>query len=608
MDEKTIITKEEKHFRNLDVIDFEVTDEKDDIREIELSFSSESPVWMGDYYEILDHSPESVDLSRLNSQGKIFIEHDLTVDNLVGEIIHAWIDPESRKGRAKIRIGKNDKSENIWRNILGSVFPAVSVGYIVRKAIKETADTYRSVSWMPYEVSFVGVPADLQVGIGRSEDSPKPELNNNNNNNKEKRQMELNPESNHEGINILINNERKRVAAINKLAEDFNHLDGVRNLATQAIESGTDISSFQSDILSKMRSATPQVSFGYAAQVTENIENDPKRGFRNFTEFTKAVFTLSRGLPLSGDLKRDALSTFANTASGADGGFAIPEEFAAQIATVAQNEQSLINEAHNVPVSGNSMTFSYDKNLPHLGGVTAAWTDEGVAATQSKANLGKLNLKVNKLVALCPASDELLEDSTAMGTHISEAMGRAVTYSVNDAVINGTGGGVKPVGILQSAGTIAIAKEGTQAADTVVAKNLTKMMSRLITQNGNLVWIMHPEVFGEIVTLTIGDRAVWHDNFKISPQGTLLGRPIILSDSCSALGDAGDIILANMSYYYAISKGGLQSAQSAHLWFDQGVNAFRLTYRLDGAPLLDAPVQPKNGNTRSFFVTIAERS
>ncbi len=90
----------------------------------------------------------------------------------------------------------------------------------------------------------------------------------------------------------------------------------------------------------------------------------------------------------------------------------------------------------------------------------------------------------------------------------------------------------------------------------------------------------------------------------------MLGRQVILTDACKALGDAGDIVLANMGGYYTITKtGGAEFAESMHLWFDQSMTAFRLLFRVAGSPLIQTPVTPANGsNTRGFFATIANRA
>src|SRR5690606_6300019 len=65
------------------------------------------------------------------------------------------------------------------------------------------------------------------------------------------------------------------------------------------------------------------------------------------------------------------------------------------------------------------------------------------------------------------------------------------------------------------------------------------------------------------------------------PYSTLFGRPIIVSEAAGALGDVGDIILADMSQYLAATKSaGPKVDVSIHLWFDYDVTAYRFVFRL----------------------------
>ena len=94
-----------------------------------------------------------------------------------------------------------------------------------------------------------------------------------------------------------------------------------------------------------------------------------------------------------------------------------------------------------------------------------------------------------------------------------------------------------------------------------------------------------------------------------SGYGTLFGRPVIPIEQCSALGDKGDIILADLGQYMMIDKGGIQAASSMHVKFIYDEMTYRVTYRCDGQPLWGAPLTPyKGSNTLSSFVTLAERA
>jgi Phage capsid family. len=50
--------------------------------------------------------------------------------------------------------------------------------------------------------------------------------------------------------------------------------------------------------------------------------------------------------------------------------------------------------------------------------VQAYWDGEGLAATQSKPQLQERTIKLNKLRALVPVTEEILEDASAMDSYL----------------------------------------------------------------------------------------------------------------------------------------------------------------------------------------------
>lgn len=142
-------------------------------RTVELAFSSEEEYrrWWG--VEILDHSPDSVDLSRLNNAAAVLWMHDW--DDQRGVVESSRVESD-RRGRAKVRFSKSPKGEELFQDVIDKIVTKVSVGYTI-SALKlveerEDVDVYRVTSWQPYEISFVSVPADDTVGVGRSMGKP----------------------------------------------------------------------------------------------------------------------------------------------------------------------------------------------------------------------------------------------------------------------------------------------------------------------------------------------------------------------------------------------------------------------------------------------------
>lgn len=347
-------------------------------------------------------------------------------------------------------------------------------------------------------------------------------------------------------------------------------------------------------------------------------ESDPKAGFAHVGEYFQAVtgagFAAKEGgaidsrlAPLAG-----AASTFGSTGTGADGGFRIPDEFNTKVREYAFNEDSFLGLADTNPISGNSMVYPTDETTPWgSDGVTVNTTAEGAAATPSKPISKVKQLRLNKVVSLVPITNELLDDAVAMGAYVSRKMGQKIGWDVNNQLMNGTGAG-NALGVQNSGALVTVAKETSQVADTVVAMNVAKMYARNIGRT-KAVWVVNDDVLPQIMTLSLDGNLLYappSTGFSAAPNGTLMGRPIIPSQTAQTVGDAGDINFIDWSQYVAITKSsGIEYSESIHLYFDADTTAFKAVFRFDGAPWYDAAVTPANGsNTLSHFVTLAARA
>lgn len=342
---------------------------------------------------------------------------------------------------------------------------------------------------------------------------------------------------------------------------------------------------------------------------------DPRGGFRHAGEFFAAVFSAGRPNGTRDERLRigAAPTTYGNEAAGADGGFLVPVEFSNRIREVSNGQESLLPLTDNVPVSGNGMTFPADETTPHgTNGIRAYWEGEGQQATQTKPVIGERSLKLRKLFALVPVTDELSADTVALGAYLTKKTGESIRFKTNNSFFVGTGAG-QPLGIANAAALVTQAKESGQAADTIVAGNIAKMYARNLNPT-RAHWHIHPDAFNQLITMTIGNQPIWtrpDSGMKDAPGGLLLGRPVLFDESCQTLGDLGDIYFVDWKGYQTLTKQGqdIETAESMHLWFDYGINAFRAIFRVDGMPWLSAAVSPKNGSsTRSHFVTLAART
>ncbi|EEX3781955.1 major capsid protein [Escherichia coli] len=145
--------------------------------EFEIAFSSTQPYqrqfWdeqnqeMVVLDEILVHTPEAVDLSRLNNNAPLLFNHNF--DNHIGVVCNARIDADN-VGRALVKFSKHGTLANDIRNkVIEGTMEKISVGYDIKEYHIDYAKGQLIVTkWAPFEISFVTVPADDTVGLNRS--------------------------------------------------------------------------------------------------------------------------------------------------------------------------------------------------------------------------------------------------------------------------------------------------------------------------------------------------------------------------------------------------------------------------------------------------------
>lgn len=361
------------------------------------------------------------------------------------------------------------------------------------------------------------------------------------------------------------------------------------------------------------------VPAGSGARVTENVELDPKRGFAHAGEYFKAVHQAGlRGGEVDERLLIGAAApaTFGNEGSGQDGGFLVPPEFSRSIWMHSLGEDSLIPLTDNTEVTGNSMVFPKDETTPWgTDGITVAWQGEAAAATPTKPKFGVNVMRLYKLMGLVPMSDELLADANALNSYLPKKLGVKIRWKANEAILWGSGAGL-PMGALQGNAAVVQAKDAAQATLTLSLLNCANMISRLPPGSyANAIWVINNNVLPALFTLSLGNYPVYLPagapvgGAQLNPYGTLLGRPIVVSQHAKSFTSQGDVNLVDLSYYRTITKaGGVETASSMHLYFDADVTAFRAIFRMDGQPAIVNPINPANGSTTlSPFVQLQAR-
>jgi HK97 family phage major capsid protein len=345
----------------------------------------------------------------------------------------------------------------------------------------------------------------------------------------------------------------------------------------------------------------------------DSIERDPKAGFSTSQEMFKAIVK-NRG-EAGNDHRLRMLAAVGsdemNGTQGAYGGFAIPEVFITEQLKVDAPMDPTTPYCRTLPMDAPVVKLSarVDKNHSSsvTGGTQVYRRGEMGALTTSRQNLEQIVLSANSLDGLTYATNELIQDSPSTVAALLASFPEAFADKEFQEKLNGTGVG-QFLGIMKSPALITVLKESAQTADTINVANLGKMMARVHGLD-KAIWLLNHDALPQILALgTSGYAAnIWQPSAAEGMPATLYGRPVFFTEYCSALGDLGDIVLCNWSEYLVGNYQGVTNASSIHVRFENSEEGFKFTKRNDARPWWTSVLTPKNGSTKSPFVTLEAR-
>lgn len=354
----------------------------------------------------------------------------------------------------------------------------------------------------------------------------------------------------------------------------------------------------------------------------EKTAQEKRDHFASPGEFYHAVMTAGTpGGPVDPRLSTRAATGLSESVPS-DGGFLVEAEMSNEIIKNVWDSGLILPRINKVTLTGNKTSMKFNgidetarADGSRAGGILAYWKAEAAQKTTSKPKFRQIELNLNKLIGLCYATDELLDDANALAQTINEGFKEEFEFKLTDGIINGTGAGM-PLGILNSGCMVSVTKETGQAGNTIVYENVSKMWARLMARSRpNAIWVVNQDCEPQLNRMSIavgtGGIPVYMPagGASAQPYSTLFGRPVVPIEHCATIGDTGDIMLCDFSKYKAIDKGGMQSDVSIHVQFIYDESVFRFVYRFDGQPVLASAVTPFKGtNTLSHFVKLDERT
>ena len=347
-------------------------------------------------------------------------------------------------------------------------------------------------------------------------------------------------------------------------------------------------------------------------EVTHEAEDD---GFTSIGDQLKAV----KAFALSGERDRQFEGVERKAASGAnetideDGGFLVDPDIQKELSERIYDSGILVSRSSVVEVSGNGLVWRELKDYDRTSRpVSVYWTEEAGDKTASNPKFAEREMRLRKLAGLFYTTDELNEDVTALGSMVDRWFTREFGFVLDNAIMRGTGAGM-PLGYLHSDAVVTVSKVGSQTADTIVATNVSNMFARMPAYlSAGATWLINQDAWGQLPGMTIGDQPVFLNpsgDIKAAPGGFLYGRPVVMCEHCSTLGDLGDIQFVNLAEYILIKKGLLKTDVSIHVRFVQDETAYRFVMRVNGQPAWSTKVTPYKGSAyQSPFVQLEART
>lgn len=508
-------------------------------RTVEVAFSSEEPVerWFGD--EILSHAAGAVDLSRLNDGGTVLFNHDW--DDQIGVIERAWVDAD-RRGRALVRFGNSAKAAEKFQDVQDGILRHISVGYSIANFEEEVSDgsrTFTATRWQPYEISFVTVPADPTVGVGRSAEpfienpvNPTPEKGNRN---MDKNQTPTTVETPAAAIPATaaidtnntaergMQNERARVSELLAIGRSYADHGGIE-AAEKVIKEGGSEAQLRAAIMANMQTK-PTVTAGEIGMTDKEQ--------REFS-LLRAMSAAATGKWDKAGLEREVSEELEKRHGRAAAGFFVPTDLiarayskgnAANGGNVIENDFredlfiELLRNRLAVAQLGATVLDGLvgDITIPkHLTGNTVQWVYENGSASESNATFGQMSLKPKTITANTELSRKfILQSSLSAEQFARSELLKAMMLGIDLAAINGKGTSNEPTGILNTAGIGAVeigANGGAPEWEHIVA--LESAIAAANADIGDLAYITNARVRGLLKTKLKADGVsgyIWQD-------------------------------------------------------------------------------------------------
>lgn len=333
-------------------------------------------------------------------------------------------------------------------------------------------------------------------------------------------------------------------------------------------------------------------------------------GFNTNGEFFAAIREDARG-------NKNELLNSQREKVGEDGGFLVPADMLDEVQKKIQGDESLLARCRQLKTKSNRVTIPLDENAPWSGdgsNFESYWVGEEKSANESQKKLGEADIKLHKLQTKISVTDEMLEDAPLIESMIMTDAPEVIMARINNAIISGSG--VKmPQGVLQSGFGYTVNKESGQLADTINFENLKKLYTHALPKaKRNGIFLYNVACEEQLIGMKLDAAStdgvsVYLPNNSIAgaPYGTLWGKPVFpMAGAMPALGDKGDIMFVDLSFYYAAIKSGIDKKVSIHALWDEDKTSYKFSFRMGGQCPFKSPASTEKGDYKLSGLTFLQ--
>ena len=573
-------------------------------RTVEVAFSSEAEITRWGEIEVLSHDAGAIRTKRLVGAPGLVLHNP---DDQVA-VVETFSLDDDRKMRAVLKFSRSRRGEDIYQDVLDGIRRNISVGYVIHAYEKPREGYYLITDWEPFEVSIVGIPADISVGVGRSDDQlsakTRKEIDEENcqhsrhasedvqvqTSNFQEQEMskkrdqdtqEQTQDTTPEVADSAIETERARVREIQEIAGEYRQLvPDANERALAAIGDGVEVREFQQRLLKELKEQsdkTPEVrnvdlgmderdakrfSFVRAINALANPTSREAQRAASFEfevsgEAAKRANIEPKGIYVPPDVLRVRAAGLNTDAKS--GGALIDTKLSASLIDLLRPQTVFLKHATVLDDLVGDVDFAKKTQ-----GLQGYWVGESEAPKPSSQKYGRLGLRMKTVAAITDVSRKQLKQSSwSVEGLIRSDLAAALAQAIDIAGFYGSGSDHQPLGLANVKGIkrVTFATPSKPKFDELV--NLETQMNVTNLSTTGAFYLMNSAMRGYLkstVKFSGGEHTLWESG------NTVNGYPVEVSNNLKD----GDIFFIQFSEVLTGLWGGLDLTTDPYTNADTG--------------------------------------